>query len=611
MKKNYLMIGAIGLFIFLIGIVSSANTYCCEKTTDGYGGFSCVNVDDKSKCSTSFDSVLNRQYQAALGTSCESTSFCKIGTCVDPFAGTCEESTKSACKGDWKDTTADEITQCQKGCCLVGEESKFVTQTACKKLGSTTGMEATFKSEIKSETQCIQMANPNEEGACVIKTGYERDCRILTREGCANISVSSGTTTETGGFFSSLFGTDKKTQLTEENAVEFYAGYLCSANSLNTSCGPSRKTTCVDGEDDVYFVDTCGNLANVYDSSKLNDNTYWTKMMEPVCGDSAGNKGSSSCGNCDYNSGSTCKAYQRTQDEVAPVAGENLCRDLRCTYTDPATKVKKTYEHGESWCVSSSLTADKYSPGSRDYRLVCMNNEILVEPCDDFRNEICIEEPVSNAGVQYSYAGCRMNLWRDCVAQTTKDSCEQSDVRDCKWIAGERIGTRTEADSELGTCVPLYSPGFDWWVEGTQAEEICSVASQMKTSDFTSRLGEELVQVVGGRVDYEAENNEKYCYNFDFLTTNDVRKEYAGCDNGITSNSKKEIENGIAYGINNKGWSTLLTIASALGDCGAKLNSAGSAGYENYSSVKVNYLISGPKKNETKTMKVVIKNLTK
>jgi len=69
--------------------------------------------------------------------------------------------------------------------------------------------------------------------------------------------------------------------------------FLCSHPGLNTKCAMSESTKC-EG-DDVYFVDTCGNLANVYDASKINNQDYWSRIQEPTC--SASTAG---CGNCDY-----------------------------------------------------------------------------------------------------------------------------------------------------------------------------------------------------------------------------------------------------------------------------------------------------------------------
>ena len=92
---------------------------------------------------------------------------------------------------------------------------------------------------------------------------------------------------------------------------EFHAGILCSAEELATNCSPSKKTTLIDGKDEVYFVDTCGNPANIYDASKINDKSYWRTVVKKAdsCGfgNANGNAGSATCGNCNYFEGSTGK----------------------------------------------------------------------------------------------------------------------------------------------------------------------------------------------------------------------------------------------------------------------------------------------------------------
>ena len=110
------------------------------------------------------------------------------------------------------------------------------------------------------------------------------------------------------------------------------------------------------------------------------------------------------------------------------------------------------YEHGETWCASQQGTNDNL-PGSRYFRMVCYNGDVSVEPCADFRQETCIESDIEG----FSTAACRVNKWRDCVAQTNKKDCENKDRRDCKWVDG---------------CVPDAAPGFDFWNSGGDAEEI-------------------------------------------------------------------------------------------------------------------------------------------
>ena len=45
----------------------------------------------------------------------------------------------------------------------------------------------------------------------------------------------------------------------------------------------TKETTCIEGKDEVYFKDSCGNIANIYDSSKINDKGYWNKVIGNAC----------------------------------------------------------------------------------------------------------------------------------------------------------------------------------------------------------------------------------------------------------------------------------------------------------------------------------------
>lgn len=469
MKTKLLIAFVVG--IFLISLISAAEvSYCCEKIK---GGEWCgSSTDPQEECDNSYRNV---------PTSCESTSYCKLGTCVDSSEGTCIDNTYSKkCEDDdgvWYDKDSDELPQCELGCCLMGDQAAFVTQSRCKIISAKYGLETDFRKDISTEFECIASTTSNVIGACVFEKDYTKTCLFLTQKECAELEASSG-----------------------ETEVEFHKDYLCSAESLGTNCGRSDKTTCIEGKDGVYFVDTCGNVANIYDSLKKNSPDYWTKVYdkEESCNadDPDGNANSAVCGNCDYYLGSTCKTYSRSKDKVSPRYGDNICRDLSCEYEG------KNYEHGETWCVDSD-GADKNLPGSRHFRAICFNGEVSIEPCADFRNEVCLESEVNG----FRAAGCRVNQWQDCVVQDNRKDCENEDRRDCVWVSsswkpkeGDIPGIIKTDDPEdknamWGACVPKYQPGFNFWEEGS-AEEICNTASMKCNVVFEEGLisGKECIQ---------------------------------------------------------------------------------------------------------------------
>ncbi|MCK5342813.1 MAG: hypothetical protein KAR20_05385 [Candidatus Heimdallarchaeota archaeon] len=296
-----------------LSLVASEVSYCCEKTNDGAW---CQNAPQES-CDSGF---------RTNPTSCQATSYCRLGTCVDSQEGTCMENTPQqvceASNGVWEEGSANEIPRCQLGCCLIGDQAAFVTQTRCKRLSSLYALEIDFRTDMQNEMQCIASASSGVMGACVYEKEFETTCTLTSQKECNEVS-------------------------SENMETEFHEGFLCSDETLGTDCAPTEETTCVEGEDVVRFVDSCGNLANVYDATKVNNKVYWSKIIDESesCGYGDSNADDAKCGNCDYLLGSTCKAYKRDEDRVRPNYGDNICRDLACEYEG------QDYKHGETWCA--------------------------------------------------------------------------------------------------------------------------------------------------------------------------------------------------------------------------------------------------------------------
>ena len=401
------LITLIILGICLAGLVGAQASYCCERTVDGAW---CQNADEAS-CDAQYRSV---------PTSCEATSYCRLGCCYDSQEGTCMENTpERVCNdnnGVWEDNAECDIPQCSLGCCLIGDQASFVTQTRCKRLALLYGLEIDFRTNIGNEIQCIASATSDVKGACVFEKEFEKTCLFMAKRECQEIEDAS-----------------------------FYVDSLCSDEALGTNCGPTEQTKCVEGRDEVFFIDSCGNLANIYDSSKIKDKEYWSKIYGKAesCNSGSSNADSSGCGNCDYYLGSTCKNFKRSEDKVRPNYGDNICRDLSCEYEG------QKYEHGETWCADAPGIKDNL-PGSRYFRLVCYNGDVTVELCADFRQEVCIESEVGG----FRTAGCRVNKWQDGL----------NEVYD----------------------VP---PGFEFWNPDGDAQSICTQGSQTCVVKYEKKIG--------------------------------------------------------------------------------------------------------------------------
>lgn len=418
-------------------------TVCCEKTLSG---LFCQNVP-VAECAEGAKQV---------PTSCESTSYCKNGYCFDSNEGTCSDKVSqlvcNANNGLWSET---QPPQCGLGCCVLGDQAAFVTLTRCKRLSSFLGLNTNFKTSITDEVSCVLSVRNQDKGACVYEFQFEKLCKFTTRDECA------------GGI--------------DGNKGDFFAGKLCSAEELGTTCGPTTKTMCVPGKDEVYFVDTCGNPANIYDSSKVNDKDYWTNYYDKTvaCGADKANENSPSCGNCNYLLGSFCRDAKKA-GSVTPTYGDNICTNLNCKNTQNGN----SYKHGESWCVYTDKgpQTGANAVGSRFYKHICINGEEVVEQCADFRNEICIQGAINTTDGPFSQAACRANRWIDCVKQSSKGSCLNTDKRDCKWIDGKFKG-----GSQNGACVPLVAPGVDFWSTDNSAKKTCSVVTDQCTTTLTEQ----------------------------------------------------------------------------------------------------------------------------
>ena len=515
-RINLIILGMIVLMGLFASVSATEQNYCCEKTKAG------------AYCINSVGDNCNEDYRMSP-TSCEATGYCKMGTCYDKLEGTCMKNTpQRVCQdqeGIWQQGNPEDIPSCQLGCCLIGDQAAFVTSVRCNRLNSIYGLDINFRTDIASEVQCIASATSDVKGACVFEVNFQNSCKFTTKRECTQIQ---------GG--------------------DFHEGYLCSHPDLN-ACGPSENTICVEGRDEVYFKDTCGNVANVYDASKLTDKEYWSKIYDvsESCGYGESNVDSKTCGNCDYYMGSTCKKD----------GGKNICKDLGCTWQG------ERYEHGETWCAGAkgvskiiSFNEEKTDPlkenlpGSRYFRLVCYNAEVTIEPCADYRQEVCTQSELNG----FATSVCRVNRWQDCYSQKNIKDCENLIKRDCQWMSGIKLNKGTTSttstipstitgkvvsgenevmlSSDDGGCVPRYPPGFDFWEAGSDSTTICSQASMSCTVTW---------------------------------------------EEGITG--KPICKSGCECIANN--WaSDMAKSCSALGDCGVKTNYLGVQGYNTKTAIK-------------------------
>ncbi len=278
---------------------------------------------------------------------------CRIGTCIDPTEGTCSPAPRAACLlvgGTWKTQSQSELAECKPGCCLVGNEASYITQKQCTALSTRLGIESNFQN-VPNELSCLVLAHPNSQGACVIiDSNEERTCKFTTRQICAN----------------SLRG-------------EFHENYLCSNPSLNTTCVKETRTSCVDGKDEIYWFDSCGNQENIFDTDKERSwNSGMVLAKEQSCSLSTSSNilgNQATCGNCNYLEGNVCGTPRAGVDKK-PVGSEFVCKDLSCTDAG-GTKHKQ----GESWCAFDSMTGPSCGNGFIDNGEYCDGSNLGGATC--------------------------------------------------------------------------------------------------------------------------------------------------------------------------------------------------------------------------------------
>jgi len=614
MKKKYKiilgMILLIGILVMNLNFVSPVDAgICCERLDNE--GLWCQNVVDEIECDDDY---------RTLGTSCDQTSFCTPGTCIDIIEGTCTEGTpQQVCLeeygGNWKAGDKDELPECQYGCCFLGNSASFVTATACSRQSALAGIEdMIFDTSYDNELSCISEVLSDEEGACVYMTDTGMiECIRTTRAECDD-TLESGIGSEYNGF---------------------HVGYLCSAPELSARCIPTKKTRCEDY--DVYFVDSCGNKANIYDADYAegdNDNywNYWTYIEETAPCDPDGDGVTSDneakvCGSCDYYGGTVCKNYKDLETgTVKPNYGDYICANLDCIDSSDMG-VKEFYDeygrypkHGERWCanyvydlklirrtyeipllnniqivgderfVSEKSTKQQNLPGSRYVVLECRDGEVTPNECDVYRNYVCAEdfydinENEEQDENEIFAADCVPNRWQDCLTQNESEICEDSTQRDCQWAYVGRHYTLEdlewlgefgldpeeeleEAQSLIpGVCVPKFAPGLNFWEEiDTQAVEDgedvveCNIASVSCTVTYEGGI-------LGGNPEGRMSKCTSNCYCIPGYTAGSASKKY---EKSNSKDPQSYVE-----------WITSMNlICSALGDCGVKVNYIGEKGY--------------------------------
>lgn len=400
-------------------------------------GGCCEETIEGNTCQNAPSELCDLNFKTAP-TECEATSFCQIGCCISPETGICNTRTSKR--------------DCEK---MNGtfEQNEFCNMMQCKKgccilndqVKWTTEKNCKFEGNSKNEDLLTDWRfdeNHNTELKCLFSAekGIEGPCIYETEEGekkCVYTTLED-CVIRTGS--ESNFNRNVK---------------FCSDPSLNTTCEAKDHKGCIENEEDVYWFDSCGNKEDVALDCNLYSGTYCRKD-----GDSA------------------------------------ICKDVNCVIDGAKRK------NGESWCEYDGTIGNGKDPvGSRHVRHICYMGTERIDPCADYRQEICVEEKTELGGDTISQAACRVNQWRTCLdynrdagTEKMQDRCKKNP--DC-WMKSINMVKSFKFD----VCLPAYPPGFELFHEGnlgsdidteeeyyssgtTMAEGICSVATMRCTETW-------------------------------------------------------------------------------------------------------------------------------
>ena len=416
-----------------IGIVSAASA-CCEMTINGAW---CQN-QDSSQCDSGTNPLTGTPYKVSPN-ECSTTSFCELGWCFEKDQGVCAGgSPRDSCTAQeglwWKDFNSD---KCSKGCCTRAGDKQYVEKDRCEFLSALDGIKAEDIDWNLNTAEVDCKFYSADEGACVYSVGGEKKCDYTTQINCH----------------------------TYTNVIAFKPSNYCSDPVVDAGCIAHASFSCVEGKEDIYWYDSCGNPEDI--------NT-----------------------DCGY-----------PENICSTETGVAQCSSLNCIDEHFNNKYGRQPKNGEEWCVYDTYVGEgdtgigggggaginpalvggilppvgiiegisKFNPsgkasldvpGSTHWKRYCSDGQVKYEMCGTSgkREEICAEKVVEDTHI----AQCRSNFWTMCFGLNKKDECEYNP--DCRWNTVDLTGGAND-NFKFSLCVPKYPAGF---FQGSQeAKDVC------------------------------------------------------------------------------------------------------------------------------------------
>ncbi len=437
MKKNIAVFMMMNMIMVIFTVANIQPVYAEQNTC-------CVMENSCSLVNSADCSAISGRNSGVI--SCNSVPECNTGCCVT--ANNCDNGrTKTYCNqngGSWNSGDCSGNSECATGVCII---NGICYDDYSKRQCDVAGLGAKFDASLQ-DCGSANVLLSGSEGCCITGNSYIR----TTQSAC--------------------------------NGGRFVSGYLCSSAVTGSSCLPRDHKTCFNGK--VYWVDSCGNRENVADNlavhsgynqansrilsdSVLKNNIGYCKIEDGKnCG--VDNKGVVACLDMNCDLGESFYTETNFDTEIAMFldtksikieqkflgeTSEQQKGNRRLLYDQfaPSKENTKIRKDGESWCMlwpqpeynSGKNEANPASPGSRDYVFRCLKGKIEIEPCADYRSEVCDEGYDQTRDI--TTARCGDNKWEGCIGASPKNCNDQNKL--CRYVQGE--------------CVPLVPPGNVFW----------------------------------------------------------------------------------------------------------------------------------------------------
>ncbi len=350
-------------------VVKADENVCCEKTIAG----NYCEYTNEANCDVNFKKVAS---------SCDKTDYCSTGCCVtsDGCYPNVGKSNCEANNGVFSLSSDCSVSECGKGCCVLGGEYVYTTENECNRLASEYNTNVDFRS-VNSELECISLGRLADKGCCLTKN----EAVYTTREQCNSLTGN------------------------------FYFNQYCS--SVSSNCKARDHKNCIENEDDVYWFDSCNNQEEIAEDCDYSQGTLCKEV-----------DGEYNCKSMDCEE--TFDNPSNDNDGVARKNGESWCDYDGATGFGRDLVGSRHYRH---MCVNGEEIIESCT----DFRQQYCSQGVINTGNEEFKEAICIDNDWSPCITECNQANPAA---ADYSVQLAKDKqcCEKQ--KSCVWSGDASSG---------------------------------------------------------------------------------------------------------------------------------------------------------------------------